>query len=454
MDRSTTTGNATEAPALTVGVPRETFPGERRVALVPAAVVPLAKAGMSVLIEAGAGGEAGFPDAAYVDKAARLAADRDELFRRADVVVQVRALGANPQAGRADVERLRANQTLVAACDPLSEPQPIAEAAPRGAAVFALELVPRITRAQSMDVLSSMATVAGYKAVLMAADRLPRMFPMMMTAAGTITPAKVFVIGGGVAGLQAIANARRLGAVVRAYDVRPAVREQVESLGGRFVELPIDAAGAEGAGGYARAMDEDFYRRQRELLGKVVRESDVVIATAAVPGKRAPTLVTADAVRSMAPGSVIVDLAAERGGNCELTRPGETVVEHGVTILGPVNLPSTVPYHASEMYSKNVTTFLLNLVKDGRVDAGRDDPIVRETLVTRGGEVVNARVRELLGWRRRNPRSPPLAHPREPVLESGGAGSPLRMPAPPSRPGAGEKAPRHRVAGASPVRLS
>src|SRR5687768_13346577 len=388
---------ADDAPQITVGVPRETFPGERRVALVPAAVGPLAKAGMAVLIEPGAGVDAGFADQAYVDKGARVAADRDEVFRRADVVVQVRALGANPVTGAPDVARLRAGQTLVASCDPLSEPQPLADVAPRGATVFALELLPRITRAQSMDVLSSMATVAGYKAVLMAADRLPRMFPMMMTAAGTITPARVFVIGAGVAGLQAIATARRLGATVRAYDVRPAVREQVESLGGRFVELPLETKAAEGAGGYARAMDEDFYRPQREVLGKVVGESDVVIATAAVPGKRAPTLVTADAVRTMAPGSVVIDLAAERGGNCELTRPGETVVEHGVTIVGPINLPATVPYHASEMYSKNVMTFLLNLVKDGRIDLDRDDPIIRETLVTRGGEVVNARVRELLG---------------------------------------------------------
>jgi NAD(P) transhydrogenase subunit alpha len=397
MDRATTTGSSTDAPALIIGVPRETFPGERRVALVPAAVAPLAKAGMSVLVEPGAGVEAGFSDAAYVDKGARVAADRDEVFRAADVIVQVRAFGANPESGRADLERLRAGQAVVASCEPLGEPRALADAAPRGAAVFALELVPRITRAQSMDVLSSMATVAGYKAVLMAADRLPRMFPMMMTAAGTITPAKVFVIGAGVAGLQAIATAKRLGATVRAYDVRPAVREQVESLGARFVELPLEAGQAEGAGGYARAMDDDFYRRQRELLGNVVAASDVVIATAAVPGKRAPILVTADAVRAMVPGSVVVDLAAERGGNCELTRPGDTVVENGVAVLGPVNLAATIPFHASEMYSKNVSTFLLNLVKDRRLDLDRDDPILRETLVTRGGEVVNARVRELLG---------------------------------------------------------
>jgi NAD(P) transhydrogenase subunit alpha len=389
-----------DAPQITVGVPRETFPGERRVALVPAAVGPLGKAGMAVLVEPGAGAEAGFADAAYAEKGARLAADRDDLFRRADVVVQVRALGANPLTGRPDAERLRAGQTLVASVDPLSEPQALADVAGRGATVFALELLPRITRAQSMDVLSSMATVAGYKAVLMAADRLPRMFPMMMTAAGTVTPAKVFVIGAGVAGLQAISTARRLGAVVRAYDVRPAVKEQIESLGGRFVELPLEAGqSAEGASGYARAMDDEFYRKQRELLGRVVGESDVVIATAAVPGKRAPILVTADAVGRMAPGSVVIDLAAERGGNCELTRPGETVVtENNVAVVGPVNLPATVPYHASEMYSKNVSTFLLHLVKDRQLAPDRaDDAILRDTLVTRNGRLVNARVRDALG---------------------------------------------------------
>lgn len=388
---------ATAEASLTVGVSRETFAGERRVALVPAAVAPLAKAGIGVLVETGAGAEAGFPDAAYADKGARIVGSRDELFQAADIIAQVRALGANPDAGREDVDRLREGQTLIAQCEPLSEPQRLADAAPRGANIFALELLPRITRAQSMDVLSSMATVSGYKAVLMAAEALPRMFPMMMTAAGTITPARVFVVGAGVAGLQAIATAKRLGAIVRAYDVRPAVREQVESLGGRFVAFDLPAQPAEGSGGYAQAMDEEFYRRQREAMARVVAESDVVITTAAVPGKQAPTLVTADAVRGMAPGSVIVDLAAERGGNCELTRPGHTLVEHGVTIMGPVNLPASVPYHASEMYSKNVTTFLLHLVKNRQLEPDRDDPILRETLVTRRGELVNQRLRTLLG---------------------------------------------------------
>jgi len=259
-----------------------------------------------------------------------------------------------------------------------------------------VELMPRITRAQSMDALSSMSTVAGYKAVLLAAVTVPRMFPMLMTAAGTITPARVLVVGAGVAGLQAIATARRLGAVVSAYDVRAAAKEQVQSLGGRFVELPLDTADAEDAGGYARAQDEAFYRRQRELLGRVVAESDVVITTAVVPGKKSPVLITADMVAGMTAGSVIVDLAAERGGNCELTHPNETVVEHGVTIIGSFNLASTAPYHASQMYSRNITTFFVHLLREGKLRLDLEDEITRETLVTRGGEVVHPRVRELL----------------------------------------------------------
>jgi NAD(P) transhydrogenase subunit alpha len=261
-----------------------------------------------------------------------------------------------------------------------------------------MELMPRITRAQSMDVLSSMATVAGYKAVLLAAGTLPRMFPMLMTAAGTVAPAKVFVVGAGVAGLQAIATARRLGAKVEAYDVRPAVKEQIQSLGAKFVELPLEAAAAEDKGGYATAQDESFYRRQREMMLKVVAASDVVITTAAIPGKKAPVLVTDEMVRGMAPGSVIVDLAAERGGNCELTQPDRTVVAHGVTILGPTNLASSVPYHASQMYSKNIITFFQHLAgKDGVLKTDPEDEIVRETLVTHGGQVVHERVKEIIG---------------------------------------------------------
>ncbi|MBU6173355.1 MAG: NAD(P) transhydrogenase subunit alpha, partial [Planctomycetes bacterium] len=291
---------------------------------------------------------------------------------------------------------LRSGQLLIAMLDPLGEPQVIADYAPSGAALFSLELIPRITRAQSMDVLSSQATIAGYRAVLMAAMELPKMFPMMMTAAGTLTAARVFVIGVGVAGLQAIATARKLGGVVSAYDVRPACREQVESLGGKFVELQLENSGSEDKGGYAKAMDEEFYRKQRELLSSVVKQSDVVITTAAIPGKKSPTLVTADAVKSMAPGSVIIDLGAERGGNCELTKPGEKTQVHGVTIIGPTNIAAEIPQHASQMFANNVVKFLNNMLKQGQVLINTEDEIIRETLVVRGGQVVHPRLQSLL----------------------------------------------------------
>jgi len=379
-----------------VGVPKETYPGERRVALVPPVLPALAKLGVTVQIEAGAGESAGWTDAAYGDKGAQVGS-RADVFRAADVLVQVRGHGANAAAGAADLPSMRAGQAVIGMLDPLGAPQAARDLAQTGVTSFALELLPRITRAQSMDVLSSMATVAGYKAVLLAAAHHARMFPMLMTAAGTVTPAHVFVIGAGVAGLQAIATARKLGAVVEAYDVRPAVKEQIQSLGGKFVELPLETQSAEGAGGYAKAQDEEFYRKQRELMARVVGQSDVVICTAAVPGKKSPVLVTADMVRTMPPGSVIVDLAAERGGNCELTRAEETVVEHGVTILGPTNLPATVPYHASQMYAKNVVTFLQHLVKEGKLQIDLGDEITRETLLTRDGDVAQPRIRELLG---------------------------------------------------------
>ena len=369
-----------------IGVPTEQFQGERRVALVPASLAALKKAGFDVMIERGAGERAGFPDASYEEKGAEIAG-RADVFA-ADVVLQVRA---------SDFALMRAGQVVIATADPLGSPETVREIASRGVTGFALELIPRITRAQSMDVLSSMATIAGYKAVLLAAGTLPRMFPLLTTAAGTITPAHVFIVGVGVAGLQAIATARKLGAVVEAYDVRPAVKEQVQSVGAKFVELPLETAQAEDKGGYAKAQDEAFYQRQREMMGRVVASNDVVITTAVVPGKKAPVLVTADMVRRMAPGSVIVDLAAERGGNCELTRADQVVVENSVTILGPTNLPSTVPYHASQMYAKNMTTFLIHLVKNGVVTLDPDDEITRDTLVAKGGEVVNPRVRQALG---------------------------------------------------------
>jgi NAD(P) transhydrogenase subunit alpha len=377
-----------------VGVPRESFPGERRVALVPAVIPNLTKAGLQVMVEAGAGFAAGYPDADYAAKGAKIVASRAEVFGAAGIVVQVLCYGSNDKTGKADVPLFRRGQALIGFLRPLGSIETIEEIAAKGVISFSVELMPRTTRAQSMDVLSSMATICGYKAVVLAADTSPRIFPMLTTAAGTITPGRVFVIGAGVAGLQAIATARRLGAVASAYDLRPAAKEQVQSLGGRFVELPIEAKDAEDARGYARAQDETFYERQRELLGKVVAESDVVISAAVIPGKRPPILVTKEMVASMAPGSVIVDLAGERGGNCQLTRPGEIAVEYGVTIIGWFNLASTVPYHASQMYARNITAFLLHLVKDGKLQLDLEDEIVRETLLTRGGEVVNPRVRE------------------------------------------------------------
>jgi NAD(P) transhydrogenase subunit alpha len=280
----------------------------------------------------------------------------------------------------------------------LTAAEEASELARAGVSFFAMELMPRITRAQSMDALSSMATISGYRSVLLAAEALPKIFPMLMTAAGTITAARVLILGAGVAGLQAIATARRLGAVVSAYDVRSAVKEQIESLGAKFVVLNLEAGVAEGQGGYAKAMDEEFYRRQRAALQEVIREQDVLITTAAVPGKKAPILVTAEMASAMAPGSVIVDIAAERGGNCELTRPGETVMHQGISILGPLNMPSSAPYHASQMYGSNIAAFLkLMINKNGELTVNREDEIIRETLVTHGHQVVNPRVSELLG---------------------------------------------------------
>ena len=377
-----------------VGVPRETFPGERRVALVPGSVPTLTKGGLEVIVEAGAGAQAGYPDAEYVAKGAKIIPERRDLFAAADIVVQVLCYGSNDKTGQADVPLFHSGQVLIGFLRPLGAIEPLQEIAAKGVTSFAVELMPRSTRAQSMDALSSMGTICGYKAVLIAADTLPRIFPMLTTAAGTITPGRVLVIGAGVAGLQAIATARRLGAVTSAYDLRPAAKEQVQSLGGRFVELPIEAKDAEDARGYAKPQGEDFYRRQRELLGKVVAENDVVITAAVIPGKKSPLLVTADMVKGMAPGSVIVDLAAERGGNCELTRPGEEIVVHGVTIIGWFNLASTVPYHASQMYSRNLSAFLMHLVKEGKLRLDTNDEIIRETLLTQAGEVVNKRVRE------------------------------------------------------------
>ena len=380
-----------------VGVPKETFPGERRVALVPAAVAVLTGKQLEVVVEAGAGAAAGFPDAEYADKGATVVPGRAEVFSAADVICQVLTLGANPVAGRDDLELIRTGQVLIGLAEPLTDVAPTRAIAERGAVLFGMELMPRISRAQTMDVLSSQATIQGYKAVLMAADHLPKMFMMMMTAAGTISAAHVLIIGAGVAGLQAIATARRLGGVVYAYDVRPAVKGEVQSLGAKFLEIELESGGAEDKGGYAKAMDDTFIRKQQEMMSNAVAGSDIVITTAAVPGRKSPVLVTAEMVARMKPGSVIVDLAAERGGNCELTRADETVVEHGVTILGPTNLPAEIPYHASQMYARNVQTFLLHLVTDGELQLDMDDEITEQTMLTRDGEVVHRRVREIFG---------------------------------------------------------
>jgi len=377
-----------------IGVPKESYPGERRVALVPAVLPTLTKAGFEVHVQAGAGIDAGYPDTHYAEKGAKIVADRPTVFRAADIIVQILCYGSNDVTGEQDVPLFHRDQILIGFLRPFGSSEVVQEIARAGVTSFAVELIPRTTRAQSMDALSSMGTVCGYKAVLIAANSHPRFFPMLTTAAGTITPARVFVIGAGVAGLQAIATARRLGAVISAYDLRPAAKEQVQSLGGRFVELPIEAKDAQDARGYARAQDEDFYRRQRELLGKVVQESDVVIAAAVIPGKKSPVLVTEDMVKGMAPGSVIFDLAAERGGNCEISERGKTVVKHGVTIIGAINVASGVPYHASQMYARNVTAFLMHLFKDQQLNLNLEDEIVRETLLTRGGEIVQPRVRE------------------------------------------------------------
>jgi NAD(P) transhydrogenase subunit alpha len=376
-----------------LGVPKETIPGERRVAIAPQSVAAFIKGGVDVVVESGAGIDAGFPDAAYVEQKARIGGAA--AVYSADILACVRVSPDAPY---------KKDQVVIGFSDPLSDKALTQSVAAKGAILFSMEMVPRITRAQSMDALSSMATIAGYKAVLLAADALPRMFPMMMTAAGTLTAARAFVIGAGVAGLQAIATAKRLGARVEAYDVRPAVKEQIQSLGARFVELPLEAGDAQDAGGYAKAQDETFYRRQRELMAKTLAATDVVITTAAIPGKKSPVLITEDAVKGMPPGSVIVDLAAERGGNCELTRANETIVAHGVTIMGPTNLPAAIPYHASQMYSRNILTLVQHLAPRAKGDDGKltgpatlafnmDDEITRDTMMTRGGEVVNARAK-------------------------------------------------------------
>jgi NAD(P) transhydrogenase subunit alpha len=380
-----------------IGVVKESWPGERRVALAPGVVAPLVKAGLVVLMESGAGVAAGFLDDAYTEKGAELAASRSDVYARADVLLRVRLGPSGHPSTDADLAAMRPGQAVIAFLDPLTDSALVRQLAGRQVSAFSMELMPRITRAQSMDALSSMATIAGYKAVLIAADTLPRMFPMLMTAAGNVSAARAFVIGAGVAGLQAIATARRLGAIVQAYDVRAAAKEQILSLGAKVADVPLEAADAQDKSGYAKAQDESFYQRQREAMAKVVAGSDVIVTTAAIPGRKSPVLITADMVRGMQPGSVIVDLAAERGGNCELTRVDEVVNASGVTILGPSNLPATIPYHASQMYAKNITTFLKHLLtKENALAFDVADEITRETLVTHTGDVTHERVKGLV----------------------------------------------------------
>ncbi|MCP4036459.1 MAG: Re/Si-specific NAD(P)(+) transhydrogenase subunit alpha [bacterium] len=373
-----------------IGVPKEIAAGERRVALVPEGVQALKKLGVDVVIESGAGVEAGFTDDSYREEEAKIASSVAEVIAAADIILKVQP----PED--AEVAVLREGTALISLLKPLDLPELARKLAGRSVSAFSVELMPRITRAQSMDVLSSQSTIAGYRAVLMAAMALPRVFPMMVTAAGTLRPAKVFVIGAGVAGLQALGSAKRLGAITAAYDTRAAVAEQVQSVGAKFIELDLETGDSEDSGGYAKAETEDFYVRQREELAKQVASSDVVISTALVPGREAPLLITADAVRQMRPGSVVVDLAAEKGGNCELTEADKDVVVNGVTIIGHTNLPALVPAHASQMYSKNLTTFLEHLLDDGKLVIDREDEITSGTLVSYQGDVVNEMIRSRL----------------------------------------------------------
>ncbi len=369
-----------------IGVVKEIREGERRVALVPESCRKLVQAGMRILVERGAGEAAFFADAAFAAAGAAIGSDPAGILGSADLVLKVQPPAANAALGTHEVDMMREEAMLLGTLLPTRHPDVVEKLAARRITAFATDRIPRISRAQSMDTLSSMANIAGYKAALIAANALPRYFPMLMTAAGTVLPAKVFVIGAGVAGLQAVATAKRLGAAVEATDTRPAVREQVESLGARFVGVPTDES-AQDAAGYARELSPDFYRKQAALIAERCAAADAVITTALIGGVTAPRLITAEMVRAMKPGSVIVDVAAEGGGNCELTRPGATVTEGGVTIYGPSNLPSEVPWHASTLYSRNLAAFVLAFWKDGRFTVDLDDEIIRGALATHHGEV-------------------------------------------------------------------
>ncbi|MEH6576494.1 MAG: Re/Si-specific NAD(P)(+) transhydrogenase subunit alpha [Amphritea sp.] len=391
-----------------IGIPKETLQGENRVALTPANVMFLCRRGCSVLVETSAGQAADYPDSAYEKAGAQLVNERAKIFAQAELIVQVQV---NSQADAEAPIELRPGQLVIGLMDPLGNPQQAQLLADRNVTSIAMELIPRISRAQSMDALSSMATIAGYKAVLLGANEAGRIYPMLMTAAGTLNPSRVFIMGVGVAGLQAAATAKRMGAVVEAYDVRPAAREQIISVGAKPIELALEAEATEGKGGYAKAQGEDFLKRQRELMTEVLAQQDIVITTAAIPGAKSPILITKEMVAAMKPGAVIVDLAAERGGNCELTRAGETVVEHGISIIGPENVPATVPHHASQMYGKNIENLLSHLIDEsGSLNLDFNDEIIQETVMSHNGEVCQPRIRELLDL-------PPLINPNEVVEE-------------------------------------
>ena len=379
-----------------IAVTRELVAGENRVSLCPDNVQSLIKEGVDLWVEQGAGVQAGFSDDNYQSVGAKIISSRDELFAGADIILQVQSFGSNTENAEQDLKRLKSKQLVIGMMDPLAQPQAASQVAKTGATAIALEMVPRISRAQSMDVLSSMATLAGYRSVLLGAEAAPRILPMLMTAAGTLQPARVLIMGVGVAGLQACATAKRLGAVVEAYDVRPAAREQSISVGATPVELDLPTGSSEGAGGYAKEQSEEFLQLQRKLMTEVVARQDIIITTAAVPGAKSPILVTEDMLVAMKPGSVVVDLAAERGGNCEFTKVGQTTVEHGVTILGPENLASEIAYHASQMYGKNIQTLLELILQDGNINLDFDDEIVSGTVVAHDGEVPHTHMRKLL----------------------------------------------------------
>ncbi len=382
-----------------VGIPRELKPGEGRVAMTPANIQAWSKKGVEFIVESNAGEAAGFSDELYKNAGAAISSDRSDLFAKADIIAQVQSFGANDINGDDDLAHLKPGQLIAGMMDPLGSPATAEKLAKTGATAIAMELVPRISRAQSMDVLSSMATLAGYKAVLLGAGLAPRIMPMLMTAAGTLNPMRTFIMGVGVAGLQACATAKRLGGVVEAYDVRPAARDQIISVGAKPIELDLETDSSEDKGGYAKEQGEDFIRRQQELMTAVLAEQDLVITTAAIPGAKSPILVTADMVKAMKPGAVIVDLAAERGGNCELTKLGETVVAHGVTIIGPDNLAATIPHHGSQMFGKNIETLLEHLLgEENQLQLDFEDEIVFETVIAHDGDVPHKRMRELLGY--------------------------------------------------------